>query len=74
MKKTTLYLPDELKQRLEKVARGEQRSEAEVIRDAIADAVGGLDTPVPRLPLTGKGLGDPTIAERVDELLETFGR
>jgi hypothetical protein len=30
----------------------------------------GIDTPEPRLPLTVNGLGDPTIAERVDDLLE----
>jgi Ribbon-helix-helix protein, copG family len=73
MKKTTIYLPDELKERVEKVAKIERKSEADVIRAAIASAVGVLDTPEPRLPLF-KSLGDPTLAERVDELLENFGR
>ncbi len=74
MKKTTIYLPDELKQRIESVARVEQRSEADVIRDAIADAMRAHDTSAPRIPLTGRGLGDPSIAERVDQLLDRFGQ
>ncbi len=74
MKKTTIYLPDELKARVEKVAKSAGKSEADVIRDAVASAVGLLDAPEPRLPLTKKRLGDPSIAERVDELLENFGR
>ena len=74
MKKTTLYLPDELKKRIEKVAKIERKSEADVIRDAISSVVGVLDVPEPRLPLSQKGLGDPTIAERVDDLMEKFGR
>ena len=39
MKKTTLYLPDDLKEKVESVARAEGRSEADVIRDAISSAV-----------------------------------
>lgn len=74
MKKTTVYLPDELKRRLEAAARAEDRSEADVIRDAITAAVARHGAASPRVPLTGKGLGDPTVAERVDELLDGFGR
>jgi hypothetical protein len=74
MKKTTLYLPDDLKKRIEAVARQQQRPEADVIREAIADAVRRPGAPPPRVPLTGRGLGDPTVADRVDELLENFGR
>jgi hypothetical protein len=74
MRKTTIYLPDDLKAQVESVARREGRPEAEVIRDAIAAAVQGRSAPLPRVPLTKKGLGDPTIAERVDELLDGFGR
>jgi Arc/MetJ-type ribon-helix-helix transcriptional regulator len=74
MKKTTIYLPDDLKERVEKVAKIEGKSEADVIRDAISNAVGLADAPQPRLPLTKKGLGDPTLAERIDELMESFGR
>jgi hypothetical protein len=74
MKKTTIYLPDELKKRLEEVARKTGRPEAAVIRDAISGATRDAASPRPRVPLTERGLGDSTIAENVDELLERFGR
>lgn len=74
MKKTTIYLPDDLKERVETVAKDQGLSEANLIREAIATAVNAYDTPEPRLPLTPKGLGDPTIAERAEDLLENFGR
>ena len=71
MQKMTIYLPDDLKQRLEKISRTTGRSEAALIRDAIRlatqDAVG--------VPLIDRGLGNATIAENVDALLdEQFGR
>jgi hypothetical protein len=74
MKKTTIYLPDELKKRLEEVARRTGRPEAAVIRDAIDNATREAAGPSPRVPLTERGLGDPTIAENVDALLQGFGR
>jgi len=73
MKKTTLYLPDELKERVESVAQTEGRSEADVIRDAIASAVAVQRPPAPRAPLPGVKLGDPMIAERAGELMDGFG-
>jgi hypothetical protein len=74
MKKTTIYLPDGLKKRLEEAARRTGRPEAAVIRDAISSATHEATSPPPRVPLMERGLGDPTIAENVDELLERFGR
>ena len=74
LKKTTLYLPDHLKRRVESIARIKGTSEADVIRDAIVDAVRAEARPAPRVPLTQRGLGDPSIAERVDELLDRFGQ
>jgi len=74
MRKTTIYLPDELKKRVEKVARNTGKSEADVIRDAISGATMAAGAPAPRIPLMERGLGDPTIAENVDALLESFGR
>ncbi|MGA8808856.1 MAG: CopG family transcriptional regulator [Thermoanaerobaculia bacterium] len=74
MRKTTIYLPDEMKKRIEKVARTSGKSEADVIRDAIDNATLAAGAPVPRIPLLDAGLGDPTIAENVDALLESFGR
>jgi Arc/MetJ-type ribon-helix-helix transcriptional regulator len=72
MKKTTLYLPDELKRRIERLAREEGRSEAEIIRQAIEAAVSRAAAK-PRIPLVGHGLGDPSIARRVDRFLSGFG-
>lgn len=74
MKKTTIYLPDDLKQRLEEVARSTGKKEASVIRDAISAATRTV-APRPRVPLMERGLGDPTISENVEVLLdESFGR
>lgn len=72
MKKTTIYLSDKQKQDLESLARREKRSEANIIRDAVSSALESRN-PEPRLPLPGVKLGDPGIAERVDELMNGFG-
>jgi Ribbon-helix-helix protein, copG family len=71
MKKTTVYLPDEVKASLERLAAVTGRSEADLIREAIS-SLPGLDAPArPRFPLFASG--DP-IAEKVDALLsEGFG-
>ena len=66
MQKTTVYLPDELKQGVEREARIRGISEAQVIRDAIARFV---ERPK---PTPGLIHGEP-IAERVDELMKGFG-
>ncbi len=73
MKKTTLYLPKELKDRVEAVALEGNRSEADVIRDAIATSVAVRRPPAPRVPFPGFRLGDPTIAERAGDLMDGFG-
>ena len=75
MKKTTVYLPEELKQKVEAMAREGKKSEADVIRDAISSAYEEKRTyPKPRLPLVpGLKLGRPDIAEKADELLDRFG-
>ena len=74
-KKTTIYLPPELKKDIERVAKSERRSEADVIRDAVAASIDErFQQPQPRIPLVPYGLGAPDIAERVDELLDGFGR
>ena len=73
MRKTTVYLPEDLKAAIERLAARTQRSEAEVIRDALLRAVVDRTPPKPTLPLSSAGLGDPTLAERVDEALEGFG-
>jgi hypothetical protein len=72
MKRTTVYLPDELKAALERTAAAQGKSEAEVVRSAVAAATAAPTYPRPRLPLFESG--DPTLAERVDdELAAGFG-
>ena len=67
VQKTTLYLPDDLKAAIEREARHRGVSEAQVIRQAIADAV---VRPVPR---GGLFASRKPMASRVDELLAGFG-
>jgi hypothetical protein len=72
MKRTTIYLPDDLKAALERTAASEGKSEAEIVRSAIAAATAERGHPEPRIPLFDSG--DPTLSERVDEELATgFG-
>lgn len=74
MKKTTIYLPDDLKKKVEAMAKQEKKSEADIIRDAVSSAVEvKRDHPKPRIPLPGMKLGDPTIAERAGDLMDGFG-
>ena len=72
MKQTTIYLPDELKQQLERAAREDGRSEASIVREALAEALSLRDIR-PTVPLFDDDWGDPTLAERVDELLAEHG-
>jgi hypothetical protein len=71
MRKTTVYLPDDLKFALGRVAVEKGRSEADLIREAIRDLVRDSEPSRPRVPLFSSG--DPTLTERVDEGLRGFG-
>lgn len=74
VRKTTLYLPDSLKERLERAARDRNVSEAELIRAALDQYTRAEARPRPRLPLF-ESIGDPELAARVDEALaDGFGR
>lgn len=73
MRKTTLYLPEDLKSSLERLAVETGRSEAEIIRESLRRTVEARRRPRPRVPLVPRGGGDPGLAERVEELLEGFG-
>lgn len=64
--KTTVYLPDQLKARIEAAARRKRCSEAQIIRDALER---GVERPRPR---SGILAGEP-FADRADELLAGFG-
>lgn len=72
MRKTTLYLPEDLKLALERTATAQGKSEAEVVRSAIAAATAEPGYPTLRLPLFHSA--DATLADRVDgELASGFG-
>ncbi|HKI85140.1 MAG TPA: CopG family transcriptional regulator [Thermoanaerobaculia bacterium] len=73
MVKTTLYLPEELKAALERLAEERRVSEAALVREALEEMVERSARPRPQLPLLPEGLGDPSVASRVDDLLEGFG-
>lgn len=71
MKKTTVYLPEDLKAALERTATAQGRSEAELIREAVRRLTDEQEPPEPRLPLfRGK---DSSLAERFEEELRGFG-
>jgi predicted transcriptional regulator len=75
MRKTSVYLDDDQAERLARLAREEGRSQAAVLRDAIATY-----TPKPsqdrNFALSGVGRGDGTSIADVaeEELLEGFGK
>jgi hypothetical protein len=71
MKKTTLYLPDDLKAELARMAAETGRSEAQLIREGIRLAVSRSTPPQPRSGIFDSG--DPALSTRVDELLQGFG-
>ncbi len=72
MRKTTIYLPDELKLALERTAIAQGSSEADVVRGAVVAPTAEPSYPTLRLPLFDSG--DATLAGRVDdELMAGFG-
>lgn len=73
MRKTTVYLDEDLRRALARTAKKEGRSEAEIIRDALRQRVLPLGHPRP----TCGGVwhsGDPHLASRDEELLEEIFR
>jgi hypothetical protein len=74
MRKTTLYIPEALKVRLERAARDRNVSEAAIVGVALDAYTREQAPPRPALPLCDS-VGDPDLAERVDEILAAgFGR
>lgn len=71
MTKTTVYLPEDLKHALERVAAETGRSQAELIREAVDSFVAQSQRPRPRGGLFHSG--DPGLAANVDEALVGFG-
>lgn len=71
MKKTTVYLTEELDVALKRASARHRLSEAEIIRKAVRGFLDSMPPPRPRLPLFRSG--DPTPANRFDEELRGFG-
>lgn len=69
MHKTTLYLEDEIRERIARVAKATGRSQADVIRDALRTVF--LRRKKPRSIGLGKGGRD--LSDRAEDLLEGFG-
>ena len=69
--KTTVYLPQELKQSLQRMAGESGRSEADLIREAITNLARAASKPRPRGRLFASG--DPSLSEQVEEALAGFG-
>lgn len=72
MRKTTVCLSDGLKIQLDRTAAETGRSAAELIREGIRLAIVQESPPAPRSGVFASG--DPSLSERVDELLVGFGR
>ncbi len=71
MERTTVYLTGRQKRALERVAKAEGRSEADLIREGVDVVTSRLQVAEPALPLFESGLSN--LAERVDEELGGFG-
>ncbi len=69
MKRTTIYLPDEMKTAIEREAARRGVTEAEVIRRAVGEHLKTRTERKLNLPLFPQGFGED-LAGRVDELLE----
>ena len=72
MKRTTIYLPDEIKVAIEAEATRRGVTEAEVIRESVREHLDSTKERKLNLPLFPEGLGFD-LAGRVDEFMEGFG-
>jgi len=72
MVKTSVYLPDELKERLAQAAEISGESEATIIRSALEQWLASMLRP--RSTMIGiLDFGDPDYAQNADDHLEGFG-
>ncbi len=69
VKRTTIYLPDEMKADIEREAARRGVTEAEVIRTAVGEHLETRKKRKLNLPLFPEGFGED-LAGRVDEILE----
>jgi Arc/MetJ-type ribon-helix-helix transcriptional regulator len=71
MKKSSVYLDDELRADVARVARLTGRSQSDLIRDGLRLVVQQNTEPRPRLTVSFHGGG---LRERMDGLMEDFGQ
>ncbi len=55
MKRTTIYLPEDLKAELERLSRDENRTEADLIREGVRQLIDDRNRPRPDFPLFDSG-------------------
>ncbi len=72
MQKTTVYIPEELKREVGRLALARGVSEAELVREALRTLMSAAAPAAPRLPLFSSG--KPGLADDVDRALDGFGR
>jgi predicted transcriptional regulator len=69
MVKTSVYLPDQLKERLAEAARASGESEATIIRSALEQWLAGMLRPRRSAHWGTVEFGDPGLADKVDDIL-----
>jgi hypothetical protein len=72
MRKTTIYLPDELKRDVERLAAQRGVTETELVREALRALTAASLPPKPRLPLFESD--QPVLTEDIDRAPEGFGQ
>jgi hypothetical protein len=70
--KMTIYLPEELKRGVRRIAAETGRSQADIIRDGIRLAIAEYAPPPPTIPIYFSD--EPHFGERVNEHLSGFGQ
>jgi hypothetical protein len=71
MQKTTVYIPDDLKREVGRLAQLRGVTEAELVREALRSLTSRALPPSPRLPLFESG--KPELADDIDRALAGFG-
>jgi hypothetical protein len=71
MNKTTIYLPDDLKAKLQRASAETGRSEADLIREGIVMVLSKCTPPTPTIPLYVSD--DPEFVLHIDDHLAGFG-
>jgi len=69
MVKTSVYLPEELKDQLSAASRASGESEATIIRSALEQWLAGMLRPRSSPHWGTIGFADPDLADKVDEVL-----